>query len=1201
MNKIICMFFVCLLLFIGVASAETVTVSRDGTGTYNCDGVADQVQINQALAYIDGLGGGVVYLKDSGASFIVNGRIEIGDNTHLTGDIETELTLIEDFPLPISGLSMITGKTVYNSMYNIGNNIEISNLTIDMNRGNQVYFPEDKTDETPTINIRGQGFNFHNLNFPTGLGDFIKISNYGEYEPNINIHDNYFGRAGHCGVYITYTGSTGANRILIHSNVFGFVATNTGIRLDECSGAIIEYNTFTSDNQGDHAIYITYKNDVAGTHDNEIRYNTIHNVREYGILLTALVADGVIDISEVGNNYIHHNLIYNTQFDDGNGGGINVYGLNALIESNTIVGCEGDGISTHGYLIDSYQPVTSTTGFIITARNNIIANQISSAGYGYGINNILSTQHTIISEYNLIYGNALGTYNGANIQYSNDIYADPLFVSAVQKDFHVKSEAGHWSSEGWVLDTVTSPGIDAGKPISSYASEPIPNGERLNVGRYGATVAASKSIDESVPQGEFEYFNNFNVADTTNLGADWFNYQLRSSVLNNVLKISTVATLGPSYITNEFTDGQNRTVEFIYKDLAPGVVGDLKIMLETSNQVNGVHDGDYIRFQDQNIYTRLSGAFPTGGQGPKLIPDGTKITVSSNGERVHMWLDDDYYIGYWDTHLGPGSIGYTIGLSGALVGVDDLTINTTYLVPADIIPAGDIVDLTPTDNIKQIIEALTAGQTARLGTGTYVLPAGIDIYNSGTEGAPITITNMPGEFPIITLDSTTDIIIDLPMTGDLDGADYIEISNISFYGGYSSISAQRVNDVHISNCISNMTWYIGIGLSDAVDSSVTGCTLLNNGHNALMLTSGGGGGSSDVELAYNHISKNPGLSGNAGHNLLDLMTYSSSLESIFVHDNYLDSSDSADACNGIYMHGSYSASDIHINDNMIIEGNIGVQYGYMTDGAGSTISGNTLIDIANIGIFSQSAGYYPNANVVVSNNSMNVLLDDGFVSWDGGNQLLERNGFGAYLFEAQDTGNNIIDGSLVSSFTFVDEFNTNVVKDSQGYVFSYSGGPVTYTSQGGQATISPGSYIFKWNNNYKMLPTSTATVTSVTDSMMILSSGINQNVTFTEAATGNTTIRPIIPGTNTIVFSTLNFNTGQSAPTEDPEDPIPVPDYNTIPLFYLAILVYVVSFVYVLYDGVEKGRYNNNITGFVMEASIGIILLMISIGYIYSI
>lgn len=47
--------------------------------------------------------------------------------------------------------------------------------------------------------------------------------------------------------------------------------------------------------------------------------------------------------------------------------------------------------------------------------------------------------------------------------------------------------------DGWILDTNTSPCIDAGDPNSDWSAEPWPNGKRIDIGAYGGTEQASKS------------------------------------------------------------------------------------------------------------------------------------------------------------------------------------------------------------------------------------------------------------------------------------------------------------------------------------------------------------------------------------------------------------------------------------------------------------------------------------------------------------------------------------------------------------------------------------------------------------------------------------------------------------------------------------------------------------------------------------
>ncbi|MBN2313582.1 MAG: right-handed parallel beta-helix repeat-containing protein [Sedimentisphaerales bacterium] len=72
-----------------------------------------------------------------------------------------------------------------------------------------------------------------------------------------------------------------------------------------------------------------------------------------------------------------------------------------------------------------------------------------------------------------------------------NIDADPLFV-----DYHLKSQSGRWDPNGqrWIQDETTSPCIDAGDPSSDWTTEPSPNGQRINMGAFGGTPQASKSL-----------------------------------------------------------------------------------------------------------------------------------------------------------------------------------------------------------------------------------------------------------------------------------------------------------------------------------------------------------------------------------------------------------------------------------------------------------------------------------------------------------------------------------------------------------------------------------------------------------------------------------------------------------------------------------------------------------------------------------
>ncbi len=79
-----------------------------------------------------------------------------------------------------------------------------------------------------------------------------------------------------------------------------------------------------------------------------------------------------------------------------------------------------------------------------------------------------------------------------------NFHADPLFADVANGDFHLRSAGGRWTADGWVIDGVTSPAIDAGDPAADYSEEGEPNGGRVNLGAYGNTAQASRTPDGTV-------------------------------------------------------------------------------------------------------------------------------------------------------------------------------------------------------------------------------------------------------------------------------------------------------------------------------------------------------------------------------------------------------------------------------------------------------------------------------------------------------------------------------------------------------------------------------------------------------------------------------------------------------------------------------------------------------------------------------
>ncbi len=77
---------------------------------------------------------------------------------------------------------------------------------------------------------------------------------------------------------------------------------------------------------------------------------------------------------------------------------------------------------------------------------------------------------------------------------TGNLEADPFYADAANGDYHLKSQYGRWNGSAWIYDSVTSPCIDNGDPASDYSNEPAANGDRINIGAYGGTTQASKSM-----------------------------------------------------------------------------------------------------------------------------------------------------------------------------------------------------------------------------------------------------------------------------------------------------------------------------------------------------------------------------------------------------------------------------------------------------------------------------------------------------------------------------------------------------------------------------------------------------------------------------------------------------------------------------------------------------------------------------------
>jgi hypothetical protein len=149
-----------------------------------------------------------------------------------------------------------------------------------------------------------------------------------------------------------------------------------------------------------------------------------------------------------------------------------------------------------------------------TVANNRLSGSMSSAGGIRSVDGDIEIENSIVyyndgtqvslsnpvSPNPVSFSNVEGYYHG-----QGNIAEDPCFASPDPDtgDYHLKSITGRYDpGSGWVddflenvpLEDIHSPCIDAGDPQGLVGAEPFPNRGRVNMGAYGGTAEASKSI-----------------------------------------------------------------------------------------------------------------------------------------------------------------------------------------------------------------------------------------------------------------------------------------------------------------------------------------------------------------------------------------------------------------------------------------------------------------------------------------------------------------------------------------------------------------------------------------------------------------------------------------------------------------------------------------------------------------------------------
>jgi len=174
--------------------------------------------------------------------------------------------------------------------------------------------------------------------------------------------------------------------------------------------------------------------------------------------------------------------------------------MNCILRGNLAIGSSGRSPEAYGggiYCQLSNPTITNCTlngnsalshggGIYCENSNPTLTNSIS---WGNSPDEIYGDNISII------FSNIQGGFVG-----ESNLDFDPLFADPESGDYHLKSQVGRYDphTQIWMVDDVTSPCIDAGDPTSPISSEPSPNGAVVNMGAYGGTSEASKSLNDGL-------------------------------------------------------------------------------------------------------------------------------------------------------------------------------------------------------------------------------------------------------------------------------------------------------------------------------------------------------------------------------------------------------------------------------------------------------------------------------------------------------------------------------------------------------------------------------------------------------------------------------------------------------------------------------------------------------------------------------
>ena len=280
------------------------------------------------------------------------------------------------------------------------------------------------------------------------------------------------------------------------------------------------------------------------------------------------------------------------------GAGASIVLEECLISNNTAEA--GGGVFTEGYARLTNCTVAdnrlsggaaSTVGGIHSVGSDII---IKNSIVWYNDGAAISLAETV-SPNPVLFSNIEGHYAG-----QGNINVEPLFVSRSVGNYHLKSATGHLNHDQWVAASSLSdhsPCIDAGDPQDQIGTEPVPNRGRINMGAYGGTTEASKSLgplifhvdgtygsDYSTGLSKGNAFKTIQRAVNSTLNGDtvmiWpgvyreaFSFKSKAITVQSADDAAVITAPGPSGYAVSFTG--NETASSVLRNLVIANCGGL--------------------------------------------------------------------------------------------------------------------------------------------------------------------------------------------------------------------------------------------------------------------------------------------------------------------------------------------------------------------------------------------------------------------------------------------------------------------------------------------------------------------------------------------------------------------------------------------------------------------------------------------------